>query len=183
MKRIGIILFLLLPLAAQEIKLPPSFDRLAAKAVETVDITLDATLLQLASKFLSDKDPDEARVKKLVSGLKGVFVKSFEFDARGEYEDRDVEAVRSQLKGPGWSRIVGVRSKRNGDNSEVFLKSDGGQVTGLAVIVAEPRQLTVVNIVGPINPEELRDLGGHFGIPKFDIVPGMRKSSAVKEDK
>ena len=171
----------LLPLAAQEFKIPASLDKLADKATEVVDVTLDSAMLQLASRFLSDKDADEARVKKLVAGLKGVYVKSFEFEKAGEYEESDVAALRSQLKGPGWARIVGVRSKKNGDNADVFIGSDGGQVTGLVVISAEPKELTVVSIIGSIKPEDLRDLGGNFGIPKMELG-GRKSGSNAKEE-
>lgn len=173
---------LLLPLAAQELKLPPSFDKLAEKASEVVDVTMDSSMLQLASRFLSDKDPDEARIKKLVSGMKGLYVKSFEFERRGEYQESDVESLRAQLRAPGWSRIVGVRSKKDGENVELFLKTDRGQISGLAIIASEPTELTIVNIVGPVNPEEIRDLAGHFGVPKMDLsFPNQRK--ATKEDR
>ncbi|HTU45117.1 MAG TPA: DUF4252 domain-containing protein [Bryobacteraceae bacterium] len=144
-----------------------SLDKLGQRAKESVDVTLDASMLQLASAFLSADDPDEARVKKLVSKLKGVYVRSFEFDRDGQYSASDLEAVRGLVRGPGWSRIVGVKSL-NGDNSEVYLKKDGSQVGGIVVIDAEPKELTVVHVDGPIDPEELRELGGHMGIPKFD---------------
>ena len=100
------LLLAVLPLAAQDIKMPVSLDKLAAKASEVVDVSLDGALLQLASRFLSDKDPDEANVKKMVGGLKGVYVKSFEFEDRDQYKDSDVEELRTQLKAPGWARIV-----------------------------------------------------------------------------
>src|SRR5665213_3344488 len=99
--------FALGSLGAQEIKLPPSLDRLAAKATEVVDVTMDANLLQLAGRFLSDKDPDDAKVKKMISGLKGIYVRSFEFAKAGEYQESDVEPLRAQLHAPTWSRIVG----------------------------------------------------------------------------
>ena len=76
------VLLAVLPLAAQDIKMPAGLDKLAAKASDVVDVSLDGALLQLASRFLSDKDPDEANVKKLVGGLKGVYVKSFTFEDR-----------------------------------------------------------------------------------------------------
>jgi hypothetical protein len=182
MKKFAIpVLLAVLPLAAQEIKMPVNLDKLAAKASEVVDISLDGPLLQLAGRFLSDKDPDEAHVKRLVGGLKGIYVKSFEFEDRNEYKDSDVEELRTQLKAPGWARIVNTRSKRNGDNSEIYLKTDAGQISGLAIIVAEPRELTIVSIVGPIRPEDIRDLGGHFGIPKLDENPA-RKDKDKKEE-
>jgi hypothetical protein len=162
-------LIALLPLAAQELRLPPNLEKLGDKAREVVDVTLDGPLLQLAARFLSNRDPDEARAKKLVQGLKGIYVKSFEFDERGAYQDSDLEPLRAQLKAPGWTRIVGVKSRRNGDNAEVYLKSENGAIAGLAVISAEPRELTIVQILGPIQPEDLRDLGGRLGVPQFDF--------------
>ena len=171
-----------LPVAAQEFRIPASLDKLAEKASEVVDVTLDSSMLQLASRFLSDKDPDEARVKRLVSGLKGVYVKSFEFDKTGEYEESDVAAMRAQLRPPAWSRIVGVRSKKSGENAEVFIGSDSGQITALVVIAAEPKELTVVSIVGSIKPEDLRDLGVNFGIPKMELGHRGGKESNTKEE-
>ncbi len=163
-------------LAAQEFRIPSSFDKFATRAKEMVDVNLDGSLLQLAARFLSDSDADEAQVKKLVSGLKGIFVKSYEFENRGEYTEADLESLRSQLKGPGWSRIVGVRSQRSGENSDVYLRSDGNALGGLVVITSEPRRLTVVNINGSINPDDIRRLGGHFGIPKLDGTGNSKKN-------
>ena len=158
----------LAPLGAQGIKLPSNLDRLAAKATDVVDVTMDANLLQLAARFLSDKDTDEAQVKKLIGGLRGIYVRSFEFEKPGEYQDSDVEPVRAQLHTPAWSRIVGVRSQKSGDNSEVYLKTENGKIGGLAILVTEPKQLTIVSIDGTIDPDQLHELGGHFGIPKVD---------------
>lgn len=162
-------------LGAQEFKFPLSLDRLAAKAKESVVVTLDGSLLQLAGKFLSSKNADEAKVKKAVAGLKGIYVRSFEFDQPGQYTQADVESVRLQLKTPGWGRIVDVRSTKEGETAEVFLKTENNQIVGLTVIAAEPRQLTVVNIVGPIDPETLATLGGQFGIPKMEVKRETKK--------
>jgi hypothetical protein len=169
-----------LPLAAQDIKMPVGLDKLAEKASEVVDVSLDGALLQLAGRFLSEKDPDEAHVKHLMGGLKGVYVKSFEFDERGQYKESDVEELRAQLRSPAWARIVTTRSKRDGENAEVYLKTEGGQIAGLVVIVAEPKELTIVNIIGSIRPEDIRDLGGRMGIPKIDIEP-VKKDQPKKD--
>jgi hypothetical protein len=164
--KIALGLALILPAwGSDDIKFPANLDRLAERAKESVDVTLDSSMLQLASGFLSN-NPDDRQVKKLVSKLKGIYVRSFEFDKEGQYSMSDVEAIRSQLKAPGWSRIVGVRSAK-GENSEVYLKKTGNAIDGLVVIDAEPKELTLVHIDGPINPEELSELGGHMGIPKL----------------
>jgi hypothetical protein len=159
----------------QDIKLPPELDkRLAEKATEVVDVTLDGPMLNVGARFLSNRDPEQARVKQLVTGLKGIYVRSYQFDKENEYSASDVEAIRNQLKKPEWSRMVGVTSRKSGENAEVYLRMEGDKTTGLAVIAAEPRELTVVNISGPIDPEQLSELGGHFGVPKVKtkkIVP------------
>jgi hypothetical protein len=61
-------------------------DKLAAKAEETVDVTLDEFMPQLASGFLSDqRSHEEGQAKELVGGLKGVYVRSYKFDEAGAY--------------------------------------------------------------------------------------------------
>jgi hypothetical protein len=159
----------LAPLWAQDIKLPANLDKLSARAEESVDVTLDGSLLKMAARFLSDKDdPDVAKVKRIISRLEGVYVRSYQFAGEGEYSRADVESVRSQLQAPAWGRIVGVRSRRDGGDVDVFLKLPGnGTLGGAVIIVAEPRQLTFVNVVGTIDPEEVADLGGQFHIPRL----------------
>jgi hypothetical protein len=159
----------LAPLWAQEIKLPANLDKLSAKAEESIEVTLDGSLLKMAARFLSDKDdPDVAKVKRLLAKLEGVYVRSYQFSEDGDYSRADVESVRSQLQAPAWGRIVGVRSRRDGGDVDVFLKVPGnGTLGGAVIIVAEPRQLTFVNVVGTIDPDEVANLGGQFHIPKL----------------
>jgi hypothetical protein len=142
-------------------------DKLFPQAVETVDVRIDGALLLMASKFLRSDKEDEAAVKEIVRDLKGVYVKGVEFDKEGEYTESDVEAVRQQLAAPGWNRIVGVRSKRNGDNVEVFLMlNNDAVIDGIGVLISNPKQVMVVNVVGTIAPEKINNLRGQFGIPK-----------------
>jgi Domain of unknown function (DUF4252) len=168
--------------SAQDINMPGiNLNRLAQHASESVNVTLDGPLLQLASGFLSKDDPDEAKVKKVVSKLKGVYVHSFEFEKEGEYSISDVQSIREQLRMPVWSKIVSVTGKT--DNTEIYVKKDGDQIGGLVVIDAEPKELTLVHIDGPINPEELSDLGGHMGIPKLGAVkPGKPSAQSKKNE-
>jgi hypothetical protein len=153
----------------QDVKIPANVERLAAKAVETVNVTVDGALLQLAGKFLSSSDPDQKQIKTLLGNLKGIYVRSFKFENEGEYSEADVESVRSQLRGQEWARIVNVTSKKGGDNVDVAYKMDKGKIAGLVVIAAEPKEFTIVNIVGPIDLDQLSSLGGQFGIPKVDL--------------
>src|SRR5262249_3456473 len=54
------------------------WDKLAAKASEKVNVTLEGATLELASRFLSGGD--ETKIKQMVQGLKGVYVRSFTFE-------------------------------------------------------------------------------------------------------
>jgi len=156
------------PVHAQNARLQiDHLDKLFPKAVETVDVRVDGSLLLMASKFLRSDKADEAAVKEIVQALKGVYVKGGEFDKEGEYSDADVESVRQQLSAPGWERIVGVRSKRDGQNVEVFLMiNNDAVIEGIGVLISDPKQVMVVNVVGPLDPEKINNLRGQFGIPK-----------------
>jgi hypothetical protein len=140
-------------------------DNLFPKAAETIDVRIDGALLQIASKFLDKSKTNEAQVREMLNVLKGVYVKGVEFDKEGEYTEQDVEALRQQLRAPGWERIVGVRSKREHENVEVFLMLNNGLIEGVGVLITDPKQLMVVNVVGPIDPEKISELRGSFGIP------------------
>lgn len=165
---------------AQEPRIQMShLDYLAAKATETVDVNIDERLVQIAIKVFSDKDPDEAQIKKLVAGLKGIYVKSFEFDADNQFSAADVDSIRNQLREPAWSRLVNVRSKRD-SNVEVYVSLSGTSVNGLVVITSEARELTVVNIVGPVDLEKLAHLEGSLGIPDLGIE--ITKPKTKNED-
>jgi hypothetical protein len=153
---------------AQELKMPVDLDKLAAKASETTEVTLNQHTLQLAAKYMHDEGDAEAR--ELVKKLKGIYVRSFEFDSPGQYSQADVESVRAQLKPPVWEKIVGVRSKRNGENTEIYFKADNNnQIGGLVIIAADPKELTIVHIDGPLDPSDLDKLGGDFGVPKVEM--------------
>jgi len=159
-------------LSAQQFKF--DLDAVAAKASDTVDLALNGATLQFAAKFLdSSKDPDEAKVKKLIAGLDGIYLKTFEFKKAGEYSPADLEAIRKQLHAPEWSKIIGVKSAEDGETDEIYVRGDSKKITGVAIIAASPKELTIVNIAGPIDLDSLAELGGHLGIPK--LAAGKQK--------
>ena len=158
----AILVFSAAALQAQRIHidLPPS---LAAKASESVDVTLDGALLRLAAKFLGDNG-DERVARDMISRLEGIYVKSYEFDEDGAYDRAILDNIRKQI-GPSWKRLVLVKS-RDRENVEIYADLRGEKVAGLLVLAFEPRELTIVNMVGPVDLEKLANLEGHFGIPK-----------------
>ncbi|HXS98394.1 MAG TPA: DUF4252 domain-containing protein [Candidatus Limnocylindrales bacterium] len=152
-------------LPAQQFKF--NLDGVGAKASDSVDLSLSGPMLQFAAKFLDGKDPDEAKVKKLIGGLEGIYIKRFEFKKGGGYADVDLEGIRSQLKAPAWSKMVGYKSSTDGENAEIYMRMEASKIAGIAILCAAPKELTVVNIVGPIDLDSLAELGGHLGLPKL----------------
>jgi hypothetical protein len=170
---------------AQNPKLEISFlDKFADKADKVIDVTIDRNLIQLAISALGHRSPDEAKIKELLTPLKGIFVKRYQFENVGEYSNEDAESVRQQLKGPGWQKIANVRSKKEG-SFDVVIMSEGSVIQGIAVFAAEPKALTVVNIVGPIDLAKLAELEGRFGIPRFGLehVTGTNDEDKTRQDK
>lgn len=150
----------------------PEFASLADKASESVNVTLDANLLSMGCRFLNAQDPEQADAKKICGSLRGVYVRSFTFDTDFGYPKADVEGVRRQLSAPGWSRIVEARSKKDQTDVDVFILIERDKAMGLAIIASEPREFTIVNIVGNIDLADLHNLEGKFGVPELGIEVG-----------
>lgn len=162
----------------------PVTSKLAAKASKTVDVNLDQSMLKFACQFLDQKDADQAQAKKICSNMQGIYVHNFEFEKEGEYTQEDIAVLRAPLTDPPWSRIVNVRSKQDNENVEVYFKKEGAKFTGLVVIATEPTSLTFVNIMGPIDPEDIAKLGGQFGIPELEVThDGKDKDKSKDKDK
>ena len=125
-------------------------DRLAKTAEEQVNVTIDAEMLKLASGFMKS-GANDATVKEMVSELKGIYVRSFKFGGPNAYSADDVNVIRKQLMSAGWARMVTTENKRDGELVEIHSWREGNTSGGLAILVVEPAELTVVNIVGPID--------------------------------
>jgi hypothetical protein len=162
---------LLAPLiaAAQSARLVlPDFSALTKKASQSVDISLDPSLLGLASGLLS-ADPNDADVKDLMTGLQGIYVRSYTFDQDGAYSKADIDAVRAQLVAPAWVPLVSTHDLKAQSDVDIFVRRNGQHTEGMAIITSEPRELTIVNIVGSIDLAKLARLQGRLGVPKIDL--------------
>jgi Domain of unknown function (DUF4252) len=149
----------------------PEFAALAHKATESVVITLDPSLLAIAGRFLDGNDPQDAATKEVIKGLQGIYVRSYTFDEDLAYPQPEIEAVRNQLSAPGWNRLVQTRSRKTHANVDIYIMVVDKAAIGLALIASEPREFTIVNIIGSIDLEKLHKLAGQFGVPKLDLEP------------
>jgi Domain of unknown function (DUF4252) len=158
----------------------PDFTALSKKAAQSVDISLDPSLLHLASGVISSDAADSAAVNGVIQGIRGIYVRSYTFDKPGEYSKDDVKSVEAQLLAPGWQPIVSTHDLKKGDNVDIYVLRNGNRTDGLAIIAADPRELTIVNIVGSIDLAKLAHLQGQFGVPKIGLTAdGTPQSSSV----
>ncbi|MFL6228794.1 MAG: DUF4252 domain-containing protein, partial [Pyrinomonadaceae bacterium] len=152
-----------------------SLESLVSKADNVVDVTIDENTLKYIPMFIRKSgktDTDAQKLLKIASGFKGVYVRVFTFAEGGQWKESDIADIRQQLKQPGWSKLVSVRSHKDGQNVEVYLMTDPANLGGFAILATQPNELAVVNIVGKINIEDIVALEGQFGIPGLDINIG-----------
>ncbi|MBC7933646.1 MAG: DUF4252 domain-containing protein [Rubrivivax sp.] len=159
-----------------------SLERLAPKASETVNIEVDGFLIKFASGVLSNEDPEEKNVKEILAGLKGVYVRSYDFKTEGQFSEADIAPVREQLRAPLWKRLIDLKSRGvEIEDAEVYVATDGDRIEGMAIIVVEPKEVTVVNIVGSIDMDKIRKLEGNLGIPRIHIERKREGARRKKE--
>jgi hypothetical protein len=163
---------LLLPTwgAAQDAKLRlPDFSSLAGKATESVNVSLNPWLLRIAAASLDDKDADSAATKKLLSGIKAIEIRNYQFATDFAYSAADIDAVRRQLAAPGWSQLMQVHNRKEGTDVDMYILLENDRTRGFALIASEPREFTIINIVGSISVEDLSRLENHLHLPKVAV--------------
>lgn len=152
-------------------------DKLAAKASDVTDVNLEGPMLRFAAEQMSakGKKPDASRkggVPEMLQRLQGIYVKAFEFSQPGQYTRTDLDSVLKQLETGGWKSMVHVEERKSGETTGIYLMEQGGQTVGMAIVNAEPKELTVVNLVGPINFSELGGLGALGALGQLGKPPG-----------
>ena len=150
----------------------PDFADLAKKATQTVDITLDSDMLKSATGMLGGSGGHKGgggNLSNVVDGLKAITVRSFTFDKPDMYSEQEVAGVLAQVDAPGWKKIISVREK--GEHVEIHMRENSAD-GGLLIVAEQPKELTIVNLAGKINLDQLRQLQGHMGVPSMPGVIG-----------
>ena len=156
--------------------LPAALEKqLASRASNVDEVTLNKNMLNFGSQFLDSKQKDDRQAKGLIQKLNAIYVRSYNFDQPGAYTQADLKTIRSLFLGPQWNPMVRERSKKGGDNTDVYVKMVNGEIHGMFVLDAEPKELDLVYISGTINPKELGELSGNFGIPKINTGDNSAK--------
>ena len=155
------------PLIAQTLPLPlpPAVEKeLAARASNVTEVTLGKNMLAFAAKFMNGKDKDDAAARHLIEGLDGVYVRNYEFDKEGQYSMDELKQLRASFQSPEWSSIVHTRERGSGETTDIMVKLVNGESRGMFILSAEPKELSIVLILGPIRMDELGELKGLGGL-------------------
>jgi hypothetical protein len=164
--------------------LPPALEKeLAARASNVTEVTLGKNMLDFAAKFMNGKDQDEAATRKLIQGLDGIYVREYEFDKDGQYSLEEVEKLRMSFASSEWTPIVHSRERKSGESTDVLLKMVNGETRGMFVLSAEPRELSIVLILGPVRMEDLGRLKGLGGLGMLGDLESNPKPKEKDKDK
>ena len=156
---------------AQEARLRfEKLNMLENRARDVVEVNIDGKLLDLAKRVLVKvNDADSKKVGQAIAGLKGIYVRVYNFENENQYNPTDVEEIRAQLRSPGWEKLANVRSKKNNQKIDVFTMFTGDTMSGVAVVISESKSVALVNVIGPIDIDLLVEMSGKLNIPKIEI--------------
>jgi hypothetical protein len=159
---------------------PPVEKQLAARASNVTEVTLGKNMLAFAAKFMNGKDKDEAGVRQLIQGLDGIYVREYTFDKEGQYSMEEIDKLRQYFETSEWSPLIREREKKNSESTDVMVKLVNGESHGMFILTAEPKELTIVLILGPIRMDQLGELKGMGGL---GALGGIQKGVKTKTRK
>ncbi|MGA2673805.1 MAG: DUF4252 domain-containing protein [Terracidiphilus sp.] len=173
------------PALAQTAQLPtpsPVEKELAARASNVTEVTLGKNMLAFASKFMNGKDKDEAATRQLIDGLDGIYVREYEFDKEGQFSMEEVDQLRKYFETSEWSPMVRERERKTGESTDVMVKLVNGVSHGMFILTVEPKELTIVLILGPIRMEDLGKLKGLGGLGALgDVAKNAKDKEKEKK--
>lgn len=154
---------------------------LETKARDVVEVNVDGKLLDLAKRVMAKtSDQDAKKLATAINGLKGIYVRVYNFEKEGEYNIAEVDEIRAQLQAP-WEKLANVRSKRNNQKVDIFTMFSGDTMSGVAVVISEAKSVALLNVIGPIDIDLLIELSGKMNIPRIDIEADGTKSKPKNE--
>ena len=140
----------------------------AAKG-QFVEINLSPAMLKFAARIAARQEPETA---ELIRNLKSIRVNVVGLDDSNRSATIEkIEGVRRKLETQGWTKMVTVREKNDGDNVDIHVMQRGEEaIDGLVVTVLDKKgEAVFVNIVDNINADQIAQIA-----EKFDLEP-LRK--------
>ena len=149
---------------------PPVEKAIAERSSNVTEVTLGKNMLAFAAKIMNGKNDNDAEVRHLIENLDGIYVREYEFDKEGQYSKDEVDQLRKYFETSDWSPVVRERERKSGESTDVMVKLVNGESHGMFILTVEPKELTIVLILGPIKLDELADLKGLSGLGALNEV-------------
>ena len=148
----------------------PVEKELATRAANVTEVTLGKGMLDFAAKFMDKTDKDQVAVQQLIEGLDGIYVRDYEFDKEGQYSMDEIEKLRQAIETPEWTPMVRDREHNGAEMTDVMVKMVNGETKGMFILSAEPKELSIVLILGNIRMDQLGMLKGLGGLSALGEV-------------
>tara|TARA_B100000959_G_scaffold187130_1_gene195693 strand:- start:766 stop:1320 length:555 start_codon:yes stop_codon:yes gene_type:complete len=130
-----------------------------------VEVSLKAPLLNMVTNLIRSEDEEAAN---FISKLLQVTVNVFESDAIDVDEiSGSMNVIADDLDQQGWERVVRIREDSEHVDIYFRLSDDADVIYGIAIMVAEPGDTVLVNIVGDISTDDISALGQRFNIDEL----------------
>jgi hypothetical protein len=150
-----------------------------------VEVNLAGPLFTLAAKAVGDEDPEAA---EFLASLKAVRVRIYEQAALGGKSfDEVLEFYKKQLQKSKWEVLARVKDKASTVGVYSLTKGKGDIISGLVVLVGNPKEWVIVNLAGEMDVTKLAKIneaaGNVFGLPKIDLDEMKPSQEQKKEQK
>ena len=136
---------------------------------QELGLSLGPAPLALARLFLDDGEPELGAILK---DLRAVRVYVYDGLADGEGMVQHLHDVESELVDDGWLAIAKIRDGT--DRVSVLLRpGEDGRNRGMAVIVQEPTEVVLVNLIGNVRLDLFTEYMAEIAVdtPLIDIDP------------
>lgn len=149
----------------------------------SVEVSLKEPLLNLITNILKNNDETAAQ---FLSTLTRVNVRVFDSSRIDtQLMANTMSAIAQRLDASNWDRVVRVREGT--DHVDVYfrLSDDAAMIQGIAIMVAEPDETVLVNIVGNISPDDISAIGARFDIDELsgiNLNNGKAESNSGNDD-
>lgn len=145
------------------------FATLEEKADEVVKVNLWGRSLDQAKRLLGLRKNVTASVRGFLGGLKGVYRRTYRFRGSPASED-DVRPVHESLSDNGWVPMIETADRKGPESLSVYSYYEDEELAGMTVVSSDPREVTVVKILGPVDLEALSQIGRGLGIPLMNVA-------------
>ncbi len=141
----------------------------------SVEINLQGAMLRMVAGAVRAAEPDFAG---LIENLAAVRVHI----APGDKLDlakvsKRIRTATDWLEDNNWQAIVRTRDDDD-DETYVYSHETDGEIDGMAILVMEPTEVAVINIIGGIDLEQIERLGETLDLP---LLPSSSKDEPSKD--